>query len=198
MGFILLNTAYMLRVPYNNLGAQIKAPRGQQPRAAPNVEAAHALRERDWNMLNYLAAKSVDPQTFLADRLMKDYGENPDKYDIRARPLPCWVCRPISELIGRVLGKDSVTGSTVNMAMDSLRRLERCHLLRLHGSRRGDKMPLTELLIIARAEEFGVPVEYPKARRGKSGSATNLPPTDLAGNTWDADTDGDGWTNPDC
>lgn len=174
VGFILLNTAFLLRVPYDKLGS------------LPNAAAAKALRERDWNMLNYLSCRSVDPQTYLAGKLREEYEKDPDKYNARARPLACWVCRPMGELISSVLGKDDVTTSTVNMAMDSLRRLERCHLLRMHGTRRNGKMPLTELLVIARAEEFGVPVPYPKTKKRGNMAAS---PTDLAGNEWDTGND---------
>ena len=61
VGFTLLNTAFLLRVPYDKLGS------------LPHAAAAKALRERDWNMLNYLSYKSLDPQTYWADKLREEY-----------------------------------------------------------------------------------------------------------------------------
>ena len=179
MGFVLSNTAFALRLPYDTLAAG-------NARASPDVAAAGALRERDWVMLAYLCMKSVDPRSSLAKRITKCYEENPDKFESQGRLLPGWVCRPMDELISRVLGKGDVTTSTINMAMDSLRRLERCRLLRIHGARRRGKMPLVELLPIARAEELGIPVPWPQeTTRKDDGSADDASSTDLAGNVWD-------------
>lgn len=182
MGFVLLKTAFALRLPYDRLARQ-SGP-CEQPRASPDAPAAKALRERDWLMLAYLCAKSVDPRSPRAKSIINSYEEDPDKFAAQGRILPGWVCRPMDELVGCVLGKDDVTTSTTNMAMDSLRRLERCHLLRIHGARRRGKMPLVELLPVERAEELGVSVPWPKSNRKDASSSADDSPTDLAGNMW--------------
>lgn len=74
VGFTLLNTAFLLRVPYGKLGGQ------------SNAAAAKALRERDWNMLNYLSCRSLDPQSYLADKLRKEYEKRPRQVRCQSTP----------------------------------------------------------------------------------------------------------------
>lgn len=179
MGFVQQGVMFALRTPYGKLATPPDSCAGLS--GASRV-VAQSLRERDWLVLAYLTFKSVDPRSSLAKGIVKRYEQDPDKFSASGQVLPGWVCRPMDELVSNALGKDCVTSSTIKMAMDSLRRLEHWRLLRIHGARRNGKMPLTELLVIERAEELGIPVPWLKRRPDSSAPESS---TDLAGNVWD-------------